>query len=379
MKNSEFEISNKKLKKLLTKNYEQIDINEEKARMVMVNGLDHKVLTTLSFAAITYIALFLVSASLTHVFGTGVIANIFPGVTYPIAFIGSSLGVGILGENLLAKKNQTKKKFKSFSNAKTQSEKLYEEACYLIEAEKAKNRNKVIDEVVRRLDLEYSNEGLNINENSLFGKVQEGYERLDILSTKRVLCDNFFMMRDSFQRKTQILIVPILSIILTTLIVGLPTMFIKDSLFIDSSLINSVIMNLPFGVGVLGTATYMLKRNSDYKKSFNRLNDLLGENALDDKLSKFEDLFEEDKKIKDLIQSEIISISTLLVKLYENDLNSCVKLDGDEENLFKSETHTIDKINADGDVFEICMDGTYADGDIEEKNLPKKKSLKKYK
>ena len=101
MNNIQFEKAKKELEETKKQNDEQIAISDERTRMSKVNSLGYKGCTTLFFSMLAYAVLLLTSLGLTK---ASVIANVFPGFTYPIALIGSSLGIGTIGRVLFDKK-----------------------------------------------------------------------------------------------------------------------------------------------------------------------------------------------------------------------------------------------------------------------------------
>lgn len=337
MNNEEYEKIKKELEEAKKINDEQIATNSEKIKMSKINNLDYKIYITLAFSMLSYTVLLLASLVLIKSLGIGVIADIFPGLTYPIALIGGSLGIGAIGRVLLDNKFKAKERLKSFSTAKTQAEKLEEEVYYQIEFEKANNRNKVIDESIKvlnsnqtmlsrissRYDLSdktapHSKEEAESKAEELSAIIKEQYEKLDILSTQKVLQNRFWKIRQNFQRRIDTFMSPMLSGIITMLSFTFPTMILKDALSSSSILAALTVPIVSYVAGVVGGSVYMSKRNSDYKKAFNNLNAQLDENALVETYKKFEDAYEEKRELESLIASQIRNISIAEVELQEN-------------------------------------------------------------
>lgn len=337
MNNIEFEKTKKELEEAKKQNDEQIAISDERTRMSKVNSLEYKGGITLMFSMLAYIALLFTSLGLTKSLGASVITNIFPGFTYPIALIGGSIGIGAIGRVLFDKKFQVKERLKAFSTAKTQAEKLEEEVYYQIELEKANNRNKAIDESIKvlnsnqtmlsRISSRYdlsdktaprSKEEAEKKAEELSAIIKEQYDKLDILSTQKVLHDRFWKIRQKFQRRTETMMAPMLSGMFTMFFGAFPTMIIKDVMPSGSLLTTLAVPFAPLVAGVVGGSAYMLKRNSDYKKAFNNLNAQLGENALVETYEKFEGAYEEQQELESLIASQIRDISAAEVQLQEN-------------------------------------------------------------
>ena len=154
MDNLEYEKYIKELEGIKEENQKQIIMNNEKAKEVRINGFDHKFTTTLACSLVAYLLLFLLSFGLTSLFGASIITSIFPGITFPLVFVGSSLGLGLLGRKILFSKSNGKNGSARFWNRKSEKEKLRLEVRYQIEAEKFENRNKAIDEAIKILDSE---------------------------------------------------------------------------------------------------------------------------------------------------------------------------------------------------------------------------------
>ena len=335
MNNEEFEKSKKELEKAKLQNDEQIIISDERTRMSKVNSLEYKGLITLFFSMSAYMVLLLTSSGLITALGTSVITNIFPGFTYPIALIGSSIGIGIIGRMLFDKKFQTKKRLKVFSNAKTEAEKLEEEVHYQIELEKVNNRNRVIDETINvlnsnqamlnrissRYDLKdktapQTKEEAEQNAEKLSATIKDQYDKLDILTVQKVLHNRFWKVRERFQRRLNTMVVSTVSGIFTMFFTTFPTLI--DIIPNSSLLAKLAIPLVPFVVGTIGGSAYMLKRNRDHKKAFNNLNAKLEENALEENLdNEYDSSIEEHKKIKTLIENQIRNISLIEIQLQE--------------------------------------------------------------
>jgi len=334
MNNEEYKKSKKELEKAKEQNNEIIDISDERMRMSKVNSLEYKSGLTLVFSMLAYTVLLLTSKAL----GASVITSIFPGFTYPIVLIGSSLVIGTVGRVLFDKKFQVKDRLKEFSTAKTQAEKLEEEVHYQIELEKANNRNNAINQSLKDLD---SNQILltkvlrrfNLSDKTapqskeeaekiideLTTHLKEQYNKLDIFSTKKVLHDRFWKIRQKFQRRIQTMTAIMLSGLFSMAFCSFPIMLIKDVIPSGSLMSILAVPFTPLIVGAVGGSLYMLKRNKDYKKVFNNLNDKLGEDALEEDLDKrYEDALQEQRNLESIITTKISDISSIAVKLQEN-------------------------------------------------------------
>lgn len=327
MNSEELEKSKNELLELKKKNDRQIGTCDERTRMSKVNSLEYKLLTTLFFSMLGFTALFLTTLFLKDYLGLSTITNIFPGYTYPFALLGTSLGIGSITKVLFDKKYKVKERLNDFSTAKKDADKLEDEIHYQIELEKAINRNKVIKETINVLEsngliLEKISSGYDFNNKNmsqtkdrvesqvtdLLSLINEKYEKLDILTTQKVLCERFWRIRDKFQRKADALLVSIVGGAATLFFTTFPALFIE----LNGSII-------PFFIGIVGSGAYMIKKNKDYKKVFNKFNAALNEFALEENRNKKYDApIEEQKEIEKSIESQIKDISLAEAKLQES-------------------------------------------------------------
>ncbi len=343
----DFEKSKRELEKEKELNNKQIDINDERYRMVNYNRLEYKFMFTSVFSMLSMTVLLIPSAILINVLGPGAITNILPGFSYPIAMLGSSLAIGTIWRILSDKKYKLKERFKSFSNAKTEAEKIEEEVHYQIELEKTKNRDKAINESIEVLNSNQSmlsrisskyelidkNESQPTEETEkkveeLSAVIEEQYKELDIYSTQNVLHNRFWKVRKDFGRKSNIMISIMMCGVSTMLFASCPflLMAMADIMPKTSSLLVPVAITFaPFVTGIIGGSVYTFKTNKYYKNLFNKLNSQLGENALEENQS-FEMSVEEQEKIESMIKNQIRNISLTQVQLQESKryLDACM-------------------------------------------------------
>ena len=142
----EIEKTKLELEQSKQENDKKINLYDERTRMSKVNSFENKAINIFAFSMFGYLPIFLASSALINNIGVAAFTNVIPALSYPAIVIGSSFGVGTLLNSLLNRKFKTKERYKSFSTAKTKTEKLEEEISYQIELEKAKNRNKAINE-----------------------------------------------------------------------------------------------------------------------------------------------------------------------------------------------------------------------------------------
>jgi len=332
----DFEKTKEQLEEQKKENNKKIVLCDERTRMAKVNSFEYKAGTTLTFSMVGYFAIFLASSALIKGIGVTAFTNVIPALSYPAIVVGSSLGVGTLINTLMAKKYQTKERLKAFSIAKTQTEKLEEEIHYEIELEKANNRNLVIDQAINVLN---SNESMlrrisskyDISDKStlkteeearkrieqLSTFIKEQYDKLDILSTQKVLHDRFWRIRSKFQKSTDIIMAAVISGMVTMHFTGFPLMMVNEAITYSTEIANLATIFSPFIAGIIGASGYMAKRNKDHKKVFDSLNSQLGENALPEIYEKYEGAYEEQEEIKALIETQIRDISLAVIQLKE--------------------------------------------------------------
>lgn len=317
-------------------NDEKIGLCDERTRMSKVNSFEYKAGTTLTFSMIGYLAIFLTSFALIKSLGVTTFTNVIPALSFPAIVVGGSLGVGTLIRTLMDKKYQTKERLKAFSTAKTQTEKLEEEIHYQIELEKANNRNLVIDQAINVLNsnesmlrkisskYEISDKSISKNEEEARKRIEElstfikeQCDKLDILSTQKVLHDRFWRIRSKFQKGTDMSVSAGISGLFTMFFTVFPLMMVNDAITYSSVFSSLATTFTPFVAGIVGACGYMVKRNKDHKKVFDNLNSQLGENALPEKYEKYEGAYEEQQEIKVLIEKQIRDISLAIIQLKE--------------------------------------------------------------
>ena len=153
MKIENYKKTKEELRNQKVENNNKIILSDERCKLLKETSFENKALTTLTFAMLGYLPLFMISSNLINNFGVSIFTNIIPAYSFPAFMLGSSIGIGALGRALLYKIRKIKEKFRSFSKSKKESERLKEEINYKIEIEKAKNRNLAIDETIKNLDI----------------------------------------------------------------------------------------------------------------------------------------------------------------------------------------------------------------------------------
>ena len=311
-------------------NNKKISLYNERTRMLKTNSFEDKAINILALSEIAYFIVILISSIL--------VKNI-EYISLPIyhtLIIGSSLGIGTLANTLAKKIYKTKERFKSFSNAKNDAEKLKEKIKYEIELEKAMYKNKIIDQtmnvivssqtILDKMSTQYdiknkialqSKSELEIKVNELSDFLKEQYNELDILITQKVLHDNFWKIRSKMQKRKDLILASIIAgiIPIISIITYLPVM---EKIAYSTSFTNFATFFIPAIASSIGVSGYMIKRNKDKRTVFNNFNLQLGENSLVDMYKKIEDIQNEKEKIMDSIEKQIRNISLAEVHLQEN-------------------------------------------------------------
>ena len=325
MTDEEFKKSKNELDKLKIKK-EQIKINEDKLKVLKANGLENKSLTIVYLSSLAYFILFLISMVLNNT-----LASIFPWAIYPTVLIGTSICVGAIGKNLIYKKYKIEDRLKSFTNARTEAEKIEEAVLSQIEIDKLNNKNKVIDEAIEALTKEketinkisgkynisdkttYSNEEVKNNIDKLSETIKKQYNELDELSTNKVLCEKFLTVEEKLERRMRTMMVAMITGVTTAAMSLPPLLLVKDTIQ-SASILTSLMLSLtPMITGIIGGSAYMLKRNSDQKKAFKSLKKKL--NLKEENLNKN---IENKEELEEAIEKQIKNISLNEIELQEN-------------------------------------------------------------
>lgn len=325
MTDEEFKKSKNELDKLKIKK-EQIKINEDKLKVLKANGLENKSLTIVYLSSLAYFILSLISMVLNNT-----LASIFPGAIYPTILIGTSICVGTIGKNLIYKKYKIEDRLKSFTNARTEAEKIEEAVLSQIEIDKLNNKNKVIDEAIEALTKEketinkisgkynisdkttYSNEEVKNNIDKLSETIKKQYNELDELSTNKVLYEKFFTVEEKLERRMRTMMVAMITGVTTAAMSLPPLLLVKDTVQ-SASILTSLMLSLtPMITGIIGGSAYMLKRNNDQKKAFKSLKKKL--NLKEENLNKN---IENKEELEEAIKKQIKNISLNEIELQKN-------------------------------------------------------------
>ena len=388
MKTEDFKKTNEELQEEIKKNNKQIAVSDERTRMAKVNQFEYKFGTTLGFSMVPYFVEIILFTIFTSNGTMASITNTIPVESLPLIITGSSLGIGTIGRKILEWKFKIKERFKSFTTAKTQYEKIQEEIKYAVELEKANNRNKAIQETMdslnsnqsilnslsNRYDINDKNVPQTIEESKkivdeLSMLLNEKYNELDVLTTQKVLHERFWKVRTKGQPSMDIMMSAMMGGLLSMMYVDMPfiMMGISETLTYNSLPAALITCFAPLVAGITGVSGYMIKRNKDYMKVFNNLNNDLDENALPEKIK---EPSEEQQDIDAKIESKIREISVAGTQLQEQKRIMESFADNGEEKEKKLETsvskeHTIEETRNDT-IFEYTKESltSFMDEDI---------------
>ena len=288
-------------------NNKKIDEYDERVMLSNANRFDNKVIDTFLFSIFPY---FGGIVSLLILAKNGIITSI-PSEILSFTVVGTSLGVGAIGNKILDWKFKIKEKLKTFTNASSDYELLKEEIKNTLESEKLRNRNRVIEIIKDFIDMaptRYNVEDGAISQNKenvekriekLSRDLEEKYNELDVLTTQEVLHEKFLKLRCGQNS---------LNTISKGMIGGLLAMSYVALPFITLNIVSTYSTSLltilsPFIIGIVGSSGYIIKKIKDSRIVFNELNAELGEYALSDKIKdSSKERLDIDKKINDKIK-----------------------------------------------------------------------------
>lgn len=299
------------LKKRMIHNDELLSIYDEKARLAKVNQFSDR----FKFALV--LSSFIVFVSLFMVLGfSAILMHQIPSLLVLSSTLGISFLSGVIVEALFHKKFRLKKRFRAFSNAKTESEKLEEQVHYEIEKEKLKQRNVVLSSTIDLLEkqqslLETISKQYDLSkkmgcreEESLSALAQEQYSQLDTIITKRSLCQKFQNLRGKGSGLKKSFLWSLLTgagfSICTGLLLG-PTVLLP-------------VFGVSFSSVFSVMTGYFVKQHHDQKKVFQRFNQKLGSETLS--------TVQEQEKLRILLEQAIDSLCQIEVQMQEQKLES---------------------------------------------------------
>lgn len=318
------------LEKEIEKNNELININDEKMRLAKINRFEELLTSSIGFAVLAYFGIVGVCEYLVINDSVGALSNIMSISEYFLttaAAMATSLGLGALVTKVIVGKQKLKERFKTFSDAKTEAEKLEEQVKYEIELEKAKNRNKAIKKMVeaqeknRRFleimtskyeikdkETPQSREECEKNIQAILEALEINFKKLNKLTYKKVLEETTSAVRDKISARLDVGRNSLITGAVTMLLFDIPIIFTHGLITDASMMAIYMCVSLPFVISAGVAGAFTTKWNRDRKKMFKNLNENLG----DDKLS--EELNFDDYKL-DTLEKDIDCVMATIEKL----------------------------------------------------------------
>ncbi len=338
----------KKLEEEYNENCSKIDELDDKIRVISANNFETKVNYALAFSMIPWVvSIFFMPAM--------VKSGIIPlNMVQPLS-VGVPALVGIIGEELLAKKLKWRERLRKFSKAKTQKEKLAEFTKYEIEKEKLISANKILK---KNYDDLSANENLisslltnyNITEKDVDERTKEEIsdsieninnvlhkkqQKVDTATTKSVLKEKFWKVRDKFNRFSDVLVFVMMGGMMSMVLYDMPAIYLNqlENIQIQASFLE---VFAPVIIGGLVCGGYCVKRINKHISVFKTINNQLGDNAI----SEFRD-YEKDKQLDKDLENIIKDISAVKLKLesekqklnYASEASSALQMHSEDANV----------------------------------------------
>lgn len=235
-------------------------------------------------------------------------------------------------DDLLEKCCDLEEKLKTKSTAKTRTKRIEDKISMKIELEKLNNRKKLLSRTIDAYDTKISLGNYNIitpstdlaistieeNNRELLQLLEKEYEKLDILSTKKVLASQFGRVRLKGINKYDFGPFPFAGGLFSSLFIGIPFQNIVNLPFSVSNLLLG--LGIPFVAGFGATSYGIVKSTKQKKEAFDNLNNKLDEERLTDEISLDYDTYKESIKINQLVDSKIQEIMIILMNQKENEM-----------------------------------------------------------
>lgn len=235
-------------------------------------------------------------------------------------------------DDLLEKCCELEEKLKIKSTAKTRTKRIEDKISMKIELEKLNNRMKLLSRTIDAYDTKISLGNYNIitpstdlaistieeNNRELLQLLEKEYEKLDILSTKKVLASQFGRVRLKGINKYDFGPFPFAGGLFSSLFIGIPFQNIVNLPFSVSNLLLG--LGIPFVAGFGATSYGIVKSTKQKKEAFDNLNNKLDEERLIDEISLDYDTYKERIKINQLVDSKIQEIMIILMNQKENEM-----------------------------------------------------------
>ena len=348
----------KQIRKQLEEEYNEncskiYDLNK-KIEILKENNFETKVSGVLLFSVISWTG----SIILTPII---IKYGIIPlNIVQPLS-VGIPTLIGIAAEELFAKKLKSRAKLTRFSKSKTQKEQIEESTKYEIEKEKLKNKNKVLkksydnllenENLITSLSTSYNitekdvdertKEEINNNIENLNNILQQKQQEMDLATTKNVLREKFWRVRDKFYRFYDILTLGMIGGLVSMLLYDMPIIY-QNQLGNIQFQTNFLGLLAPAIIGGLACGSYGVKKRNNFISVFKTINNELNDNAI----SEFSD-YEKEKYFKKDLENIIKDTCEIKLQLktekqkLENAVLNCNK----EETIDKKQTLDANFIN----------------------------------
>ena len=210
----------------------------------------------------------------------------------------SSIGIGSMIFNKLAKASDINIDIKNFCNASSEDEKYIETFSNYLEGKKLEGKNEVLEivrnnfneeqDMVEKVSTMYeisdkSNDYENKSLESIENELTQEFKKLDKFITKKELINNYGNILDRKYRR----LLSAVSVMLAGDFAMLFGNIINVCANAQSSLISVI---ATFGVGAIGGFLYKNQINKYNLSTFNSINNSLGDDAIDVNIDNYEEL-----------------------------------------------------------------------------------------
>lgn len=365
-------------------------ILDERARMAKVNQLDYKVTEIFGMTMIPYIILLLIG-----IISSAQTLNVISMIWFTLGSAAISLPIGLITSALINKKYKTKKRFKEFSNAKKESEKIELQLLNELQLERIKNRNSVLEQTMEKLHTSKLNitclskyKGLDMSilpkdlekvleeKQSIKNELEQKYNELDLLSIKSFLLNNLGKYMLKGQSTMEILLNSFMYAIMPCMLLFMPVIMIAKQGMTIPTILGNIELGL-LGISVTTSTIYNLNKNRVQKEFFDKVNNLLGDNKL---IKKLDGLHEEIIEVNELLNQKKLEICEIELKKEECERSLQTLGDKEEiEKIIESYMNTFNKEKEDNKEPILEIEPHISINTCFEKQEKKKvKLLKKY-
>lgn len=317
----------KKIEEEYDKNCFKIDDLNKKIKIMNANDFEVR-------AAFVFVFFILLWGASIFVMPTIIQSGILPFyLVQPLCIGFFPVVISIFVEKTITQKSKCREKLKEFSKSKTQKEKIEELTRYEIEKECLRNLNKVLKKEYDDL-LDDENrvntllERYNITEKNVMNKLpeeiiatiqslndilKEKQREMDIATTRWVLKEKFWKVRDKWNCFFDMLMFSMIGGIVCMALYDMPIVYMNH--FFDIQLQPNFMQAVsPLFIGGVASFGYYCKRKKEHTSIFRNMNKELG----DDALSEVRD-YEEDKQFDKNLENIIKDICIVQLHL-ENEL-----------------------------------------------------------